>query len=163
MSFTHSNNNRAWNSKIKYFIYISLKIRFSTFFYFESRSPSSFSELDSTSSSNGTRTPGARSNKANSSRPPSVNGTSQITVEEERQSLTEHLLTWITRKVSTGQVQPFMPDIDYRVEVIRPKNNGPDLYTFVCLRCNTTLKAFKRSNGHKWNTANVNTVFLLLF
>lgn len=67
----------------------------------------------------------------------------------------------------TGQVEPFIYDVDYRINVFRPKNNGiqpprPDIYSFVCLRCNTTLKAFKRANSYKWNTANVSPLSTFL-
>ncbi len=93
-------------------------------------------------------------------KPPPVIPLSTVTVEEEQRSLTEYLSSYIARKALTGQLEPFVLDVDYRINVFRPKCNGtqpqrPDIYSFVCLRCNTTIKVFKRSNGTNWNAANV--------
>lgn len=93
-------------------------------------------------------------------KPPPVVPVSNVSVEEEHRSLTEYLSSYIARKVFTGQLEPFILNVDYRINVYRPKCNGtqpqrPDIYSFVCLRCNTTIKAFKRSNGTNWNAANV--------
>lgn len=101
--------------------------------------------------------------KRDPNKPPPAIPISTATVEEEHQSLTEYLTTWIARKVLTGQLEPFILNVDYKINVFRPKTNGsgqparPDIYSFVCLRCNTTIKAFKRSNGTNWNAANVTT------
>ncbi|XP_057377714.1 uncharacterized protein LOC130699380 [Daphnia carinata] len=80
-------------------------------------------------------------------------------VEEEQNSLVEFLKTWIARKVLSGRLAPFLFDVDYRIQVYRPKSyNQPtrtNIYSFVCLRCNTTIRAFKRPNGQHWNAANV--------
>lgn len=79
--------------------------------------------------------------------------------EEERVSLIEFLKTWIARKELSGLLEPFVFDIDYRVQVYRPKSSNQSakttIYSFVCLRCNTTIRAFKRANGQNWNAANV--------
>ncbi|KZS20003.1 Uncharacterized protein APZ42_013333 [Daphnia magna] len=80
-------------------------------------------------------------------------------VEEEQNSLVEFLKTWIARKVLSGRLAPFLFDVDYRIQVYRPKScnqsTRTDIYSFVCLRCNTTIRAFKRANGQNWNAANV--------
>lgn len=93
-----------------------------------------------------------------------------LSVEEEQHSLVEFLKTWIARKVLSGVMEPFLFDVDYKVQVYRPKSSNPstrtDIYSFVCLRCNTTIRAFKRPNGQNWNAANVcrhiSTVHFLL-
>lgn len=84
---------------------------------------------------------------------------SHFSVEEEQHSLVEFLKTWIARKVVSGLLEPFLFDDDYKVQVYRPKSSNQasrsDVYSFVCLRCNTTIRAFKRPNGQNWNAANV--------
>jgi len=84
-----------------------------------------------------------------------------MTVEEEEQSLSHYIKTWISRKVLFGQMDPFELDVDYKIHIFQPNSNVLqasrycNVYTFVCLRCNTTIKAFKRPNGSNWNAANV--------
>ena len=82
------------------------------------------------------------------------------TLEEEQQSLTDYITLWIQRKAAAGELEALILDVDYRIKIIRPRNSGsqpfrPDVYSFVCLRCKTTIKAFKRPNGTAWNTTNV--------
>ena len=93
-----------------------------------------------------------------------------VSVEEEQHSLVQFLKTWIARKVLNGDMEPFLFGVDYKIQVYRPKSSNPatrtDIYSFVCLRCNTTIRAFKRPNGQNWNAANVcrhiSTVHFLL-
>ena len=93
------------------------------------------------------------------STPPNSHSEPIVSVEEEQNSLVEFLKTWIARKVLSGLLAPFLFDVDYRVQVYRPKSSNQstrtDIYSFVCLRCNTTIRAFKRPNGQNWNAANV--------
>ncbi|KAI9555424.1 hypothetical protein GHT06_017939 [Daphnia sinensis] len=90
---------------------------------------------------------------------PSSSPEAVTSVAEEQNSLVEFLKTWIARKVLSGRLAPFLYDVDYRVQVYRPKSSNQsartDIYSFVCLRCNTTIRAFKRANGQNWNAANV--------
>ena len=73
-----------------------------------------------------------------------------MTVEEEQQSLTDYIKSWISRKVLFGHMEPFEIDVDYKIHIFQPNTNVlqasryNNVYTFVCLRCNTTIKAFKR-------------------
>jgi len=84
-----------------------------------------------------------------------------MTIEEEQASLSHYIKTWISRKVLFGQMDPFELDVDYKIHIFQPNinvlqgNRYCNVYTFVCLRCNTTIKAFKRPNGANWNAANV--------
>ena len=79
---------------------------------------------------------------------------------EEEVRLVEFLKTWIARKVLLGFLDSFNYDIDYKIQVYRPKasNHAPrsdGVYSFVCLHCNTTIRIFRRQNGQSWNAANV--------
>ena len=82
------------------------------------------------------------------------------TVEGEQESLAYYIKTWIDRKVLFGQMDPFIPDQDYKIHVFQQSNGVNELpraciYAFICLRCNTTIKAYTRPNGSNWNAANV--------
>ncbi|EFX89892.1 hypothetical protein DAPPUDRAFT_219945 [Daphnia pulex] len=102
---------------------------------------------------------GSRNKTPKSTTPSNSHSEPIASVEEEQNSLIEFLKTWITRKILSGLLAPFLFDVDYRVQVYRPKSSNQssrtDIYSFVCLRCNTTIRAFKRPNGQNWNAANV--------
>lgn len=79
--------------------------------------------------------------------------------ESERESLARFIRSWIERKIQNRNLTAFIYEVDYRVLVYRPKSSNPitqtDIFLFVCHRCNTTIKVFKRRNGNSWNAANV--------
>lgn len=85
--------------------------------------------------------------------------TSMCTIEIEREALAGIIRTWIARKIRSGNLTAFIYESDYRILVHRPKSANPiyhmDVFLFVCHRCNTTIKVFKRPNGNSWNCANV--------
>lgn len=102
---------------------------------------------------------GSRAGKSQQIALPSNSPEPVASIDEEQNSLVEFLKTWISRKILSGLLAPFLFDVDYRVQVYRPKScnqsTRTDIYSFVCLRCNTTIRAFKRQNGQNWNAANV--------
>lgn len=118
-------------------------------------------DLNSSSSSSNGRVSGKKRDSIKMSDTPAASPT----VEQEQQSLAEYVAIWLSRKLASGQLDPFILDVDYRINVIRPRNCAsqpfrPDIYSFVCLRCKTTIKAFKRPNGLSWNATNVSFIVM---
>ena len=80
------------------------------------------------------------------------------TIEMESKCLSNYVQSWISRKVLFGQMESFAIDVDFKIHLFQHQFATAQIstsYTFVCLRCNTTIKAFKRPNGSNWNTANI--------